>query len=92
MEASLGSAKLEHFTLEVLPRLLQKGERLAVQEPERDHQMSVDQIYCAKAHRSRGTGQPPGHLSPYLYAIRLGFQSVTKMDQWHRALEHLLGM
>ena len=29
MEVSLGGVKREHFTLEVLPRLLQKGERLA---------------------------------------------------------------
>ena len=42
MEAPLGGAQWKHFTLKVFPKLLQKGERLAVQEPERNQQMPTD--------------------------------------------------
>ena len=94
MEAPLGGAKREHFTLEVLPQLLQKGERLAVQEPARDPQMSVDErLYRAKVHRWRETRQSPDHLiiSLHAYYICLAFESITKMDQWHSAMERVLG-
>ena len=78
MEAPLGGAKREHFTLEVLPQLLQKGERLAVEEPARDPQMSaVKRLYRAKVHRWRETRQSPGHLSPcllYLPGFRVHYE------------------
>ena len=78
MEAPLGGAKREHFTLEVLPLLLQKGERLAVQEPARDPQMSaVKRLYRAKVHRWRETRQSPDHLSPcllYLPGFRVHYE------------------
>ena len=86
MEAPLGGAKREHFTLEVLPQLLQKGDRLAVQEPARDPQMSVDErLYRAKVHRWRETRQSPGHLSPclrYLPGFRVHYED-GPMAQCH---------
>ena len=41
-----------------------------------------------------GRGEHDNHLiiSLHAYAICLAFESITKMDQWHRALERVLGM